>query len=268
MNTIPNNNNVSNENETTNTSKIILANILATLNTNKAITTACFYPNGEITSDIRSNALNRMTEYKKSLAELANGLRVYALSYYNADIKATKNGRTFTNVSNSTVTHLISSVRECAKHLFITDLSDEKALYAAKVLCTFANTLKKDTDNSKVFTADFTSKGIKRAFEKALCEALNHDYATNITTRENYLAEKAIEKQVKECVKCAEKGRTKALENQLLKLKSLVTAERFNELEKNIRSKIVEVITPTSETGIDTSSATEYIETETEQKTA
>lgn len=259
-----NTNNVSNE--TTNTSKIILANILTTLNANKSIATACFYPLGEITSDIRSNALNRMSEYKKALAELANALKTYALAYYNADIKVNKNGKTYTNVSNSTVNRLVTLIRECANKIFITDLSDEKALYTAKVLCTFANTLK-DAGSSKVFTADFTAKGIKRPFEKALCEALNHDYSANITARENYLAEKAVEKQVKECVRCAEKGRTKALENQLLKLKNLVSAERFNELEKDIRSKIVEVITPTSETGVNTSSVTEYTK-QTEQKTA
>lgn len=264
MNTNPNTSNVSNE--TTNANNIIRANILATLNANKSVTTACFYPNGEITSDIRSNALNRMSEYKKALAELANALKTYALAYYSADIKANKNGKTYSNVSNSTVNRLVTLARECSRHLFITDLSDEKALYTAKVLCTFANTLKKDADNSKIFTADFTAKGIKRPFEKALCEALNHDYTTNVSSRENYLVEKAVEKQVKECIRCAEKGRTKALENQLLKLKSLVPAERFNELEKDIRSKVVEVITPASETGIDTSSVTEY--TETEKKTA
>ena len=120
------------------------------------------------------------------------------------------------------------------------------------MLCNIVHSFKATSNVAKHFTADFNGKAIKRPFEKALAEALVTTYMNAKNDRIEHLNDKAIEKQVKECIKAAEKSRTKALENQLAKLKTMTTAEHFATLEKHIRSHYVEIILPDSEKPLDT----------------
>ena len=221
----------------------IAENIINALNANKSITMSLFYPNGDITSDIKLDVKNKMNNYNKSLSMLAIHLKQYALAYFaNGEKLPTK----------STLNALKIDVKECAKHLLVLDMSDDKVFYCIKVLCNLANSFKKTDENgSKSFTADFTAKGIKRPFEKALAEALNHDYTENVNARENFQTETAINKVVKEAKKAAIHGRSKAMNNHLNKLAEMVSAERYAVLETEIKAEFVEVVKPTSETPLE-----------------
>lgn len=217
----------------------IAENIMNALNANKSISMSLFYPDGEITSENKLEAKNHMNSYNKALSLLAVHLKQYAVAYFT-------NGEKFP--TKTTLNVLKSDVKECARHLYILELSDNKALYCVKVMCNLANTFKKtDESGSKSFTADFTAKGIKRPFEKALAEALNHDYAENVNNRENFQTENAINKVIKEAKKAAMHGRSKAMINHLNKLAEMVSAERFASLETEIKAAFVEVVKPTSE---------------------
>lgn len=215
----------------------ISENVREKLMNNKSIAKIDFAENGEITADVKADMENRYNSYIKALNLTATYLEKYSIGY-------------FTSAKKSNITTLANQCADTAKKLCI-DITEEQSYYIAKMLCNIAHTFKASLGNNKHFTADFTAKGIKRPFEKALQEALTITYIDAKKDRAEHLNNKAIEKQVKECTKAAEKGRTKALENQLAKLKTMVSPDDFTTLEKHIRACYVEVIPADGEKPID-----------------
>ena len=230
-------------------------NVRAKLFANKPIARIDFADNGEITADIKAEMDNRYNQYVKALNLAAFYLEKYAENY-------------FTSAKKNNIATLANQCATTAKTLCI-DVSEEQSFYVAKMLCNIVHSFKATSNDTKHFTADFNGKAIKRPFEKALAEALVTTYIDTKNKRSVYLNDKAIEKQVKECVKAAEKSRTKALENQLAKLKTMTTAEHFATLEKHIRSHYVEIIPVDSEKPIDVPNGTVSTDiTPTNEKTA
>lgn len=225
----------------------IKENVLNRIENNKAITATAFLPDGNNTADEKAEASNRMSNYNKMLALTAEHLKTYALAYFSA----TYSNKGVASVPNkSTIDSLVNDVIELARILYITDLDRNTALYIAKCMCNVVHSFKAVDNNTKVFTADFSAKGIKRPFERALNDGLFGDYAYNIKARENAVHEREIEKLVKKCIDLAEHGKSKALNNHLDKLSHMVNAERFETLKLSIMVHFVEIVPPTGETPV------------------
>lgn len=217
-------------------------NVRTKLFANKPVARIDFADNGEITADIKAEMDNRYNQYIKALNLTAIYLEKYAVNY-------------FTGAKKNSVVTLANQCATTAKTLCI-DVSENESFYIAKMLCNIVHGFKATSNVAKHFTADFNGKAIKRPFERALAEALVTTYIDAKNDRAEYLNDKAIEKQVKECMKAAEKSRSKALENQLAKLKTMTTAEHFATLEAHIRACYVEIIPADSEKPIDVPNGT------------
>lgn len=210
---------------------------------NERISASHFLPVGNNSKDETKKASEWFSSYKSHFIDSVPLFEKYFNAYYSG------NKSTVTSIENKLVETLHKPF-----HLLGIDLSTPCLQYIIKQVNACLHSIKSVTDIDNVKHTAFTvgrltDSRIRSTVEKALYNVItNGEYIDTTAYINNIYHNKDIASLVKKCEKLAENGKTKALNNHLDKLKTLVNDNTvYTTLEKDINSKLVVIEKPTSE---------------------
>lgn len=210
---------------------------------NERISASHFLPIGENSKGETKKASEWFTSYKSHFIDSVPLFEKYFNAYYSG------NKSNATTYENKLVETLYKPY-----HLLGIELSTPCLQYIIKQVNACLHGIKSITDVDNVKHTAFTigrltDSRIRSAIEKALYNIItNGEYVDTTAYINNIYHNKDIASLVKKCEKLAINGKTKALNNHLDKLKTLVNDSTvYNALESDINSKLVIVEKPSSE---------------------